>query len=68
MDQKLLDSLKGMSREERAEYFAENRTDLASSGLDTANGGGENPNSSCPDPKGNYVTSWGFICRGQTEC
>ena len=67
MDQKLLDSLKGMSREERAEYFAVNRTDLASSGLDAANGGGENPNSSCPY-KNCWVTSFGYICKGVREC
>ena len=68
MDQKLVNDLAGMNTEERASHLAANKPDLASSALKAANGGGGNPNSSCPDPKGNYVTSWGFICRGQTEC
>ena len=69
MDQKLIESLKGKSREERAAFFKEHRMELLSpDDLKIVNGGtGENPNSSVPYD-GNWYTSFGFVCEGRRQC
>ncbi len=69
MDQQMMESLKGKSREERAEYFKSHKSQLISvEDLKTVSGGAtSNPDSSVPW-KGNYYTSWGFACRGYHFC
>ena len=69
MDQQLIDSLKGKSREERAAFFKEHRNELLSpNDLKAVNGGaGENPNSSVPYD-GNWYSSFGFVCAGRQRC
>lgn len=69
MDQALLESIKGKSREERKAFFLAHKEELLDSELLKVNGGTEeggytNPNSDVPDANGNYWTSWGFICKG----
>ena len=71
------DALKEMSREERAEYFKKNKSDLLGDVLSAVNGGTakslasggkENPNSEeCPY-NGNWVSSFGYVCDGQRVC
>lgn len=72
MDQKSVELLKGMSREERMEYLENHREILSLDDLDAVNGGTdarvENPNSDVPDERGNYISSLGFICRGKRAC
>lgn len=73
MDNKLIESLKGKSREERAAFFDKNKTELMDNALEMVNGGtynpspGENPKSECP-----YLLSWftspGFVCEGRILC
>ncbi|MBQ9159308.1 MAG: hypothetical protein IJ136_08285 [Erysipelotrichaceae bacterium] len=72
MDKSLLEQLKGMSREERTAYFNEHKSELMEESLSCVNGGAgasnnENPNSEVPY-KGNYYTSWGFVCNGSHFC
>ena len=74
MDQNLLNSMKGMSREERLEYFKAHKTELMDSQLAAVNGGarasshkGENPNSDVPY-NGNWISSYGFVCHGEVIC
>jgi ribosomal protein L29 len=75
MDEKIREQLKDMSREERASYFAENKTDILGERLETVNGGlaaaaeeKENPNSSEVPYKGNWYSSFGFVCDGEVIC
>ena len=71
----LLETLKGKSREERKVYFEELKTELLDAALESVNGGrvlaaaesGENPDSDCPY-EGNWVSSFGFVCRGEVVC
>ncbi|MBR2762470.1 MAG: hypothetical protein IKE16_06760 [Solobacterium sp.] len=73
MEKKMLEELKGMSREERMDYFRAHKSELMENALDTVNGGAagrnsrENPNSSCPY-KNCYYTSFGWICDGVQSC
>ena len=68
MDQALLESIKGKSREERKAFFLAHKEELLDNDLLNVNGGAAggytNPNSDVPDANGNYWTSWGFICKG----
>ena len=67
MANKTLEELRGLSREERMEYFKAHRRELKDEGLEAVNGGaasvmlGENPNSDCPY-NGCYFTSFGWVC------
>ncbi|MBP3896100.1 MAG: hypothetical protein J6D07_06505 [Mogibacterium sp.] len=72
MAKNFMDEIKGMSREERAQYFMDNKTAILSAdALDSVNGGvasnGENTNSDCPYT-GNWWSSLGFICGGARQC
>lgn len=67
-----LEELKNLTREERSEYFKSHKADLLAADLEKVNGGagdghGENPDSEVPY-KGNYYTSWGFVCDGYSFC
>lgn len=71
MEKELLEALKNKTREERTEYFNAHKAELLDESLASVNGGAggyTNPNSDVPDAKGNYYTSWGFICRGSSFC
>lgn len=75
MDENMIESFKGKSREERMEFFNSNKEDILSlsiSDLDSVNGGSgadlSNPNSEGVDGRGNYWTSWGYTCRGVEKC
>ncbi|SCW61631.1 hypothetical protein SAMN02910456_02193 [Ruminococcaceae bacterium YRB3002] len=73
MDKNLIESMKGKSREERAEMFKANKDAfLGADDLAAVNGGAgasaENPNSDeCPY-KGSWVSSFGYICNGEVVC
>lgn len=72
MNEKLVEMLKGKSREERKGLFMSNRSALLDESLDAVNGGNgtdvENPNSEeCPY-KGNWVSSFGYVCNGKVQC
>ena len=69
MDQALIESMKGKSREERADYFKNHKSELLSvDDLKSVNGGGTtNPRSEVPFD-GNWWTSWGFACKGEHFC
>jgi len=67
------EDIKGMSREERKQYFLDNKNELLSaSELDAVNGGvasnGENTNSDIVPYYGRWYSSYGFICHGQEWC
>ncbi len=68
IDEELLESMKGKSREERTAFFLAHKTELLDDEMLKVNGGAAggytNPNSDVPDANGNYWTSWGFICKG----
>ena len=67
---KQIEELRAMSREERMKYLEENRSELMETALETVNGGSadvENPNSE-GIYKGNYYTSWGYVCAGSLHC
>ena len=74
MNKKLLESMKGMSREERMEYFKAHKSELPESSLDTVNGGAasaktnENPMSDIVPYKDRWISSWGYICDGEVVC
>lgn len=74
MEKAKLDVLKGMSREARSEYFQKNKSDFLDSLLDSVNGGAtraggkENPNSEEVPYNGNWVSSFGYVCDGETIC
>lgn len=72
MNEKLVELLKGKSREEREEIFKNNRSRLLDESLNAVNGGNgaevENPNSEeCPY-NGNWVSSFGYVCDGIVQC
>ena len=72
MNKELFESLKGKSREERAEMFRNNKSEfLAPEDLEKVNGGVEsgleNPNSDDVF-NGNWLSSFGFVCRGEVLC
>lgn len=72
MDQKVIDEVKGLSREERSAFFNEHKAELFEDALASVNGGilrstPENPDSECPY-KGNWYTSFGYVCKGETIC
>ena len=73
MNQKLVENLKGMSREERMAFFTEHKSDFISlSDVSSVNGGAgaevENPNSEeCPY-EGNWISSDGYVCNGEVVC
>ena len=74
MDNNIIESLKGKSREERMEFFNSNSKEtlfgLSADELSNVNGGDgaklENPDSE-GIYKGNYYTSWGYVC-GISRC
>ena len=82
MDKNELESIKGLSREERAEFFKKNKADilaLSADDLSKVNGGAgagcyrdpganENPNSEEIPYGGAWYTSFGFICNGERWC
>ncbi len=71
MNKTILDTLKGLSREERKSYFESHKSELFDDGLRSVNGGtaagGENPTSENPY-KGNWISSPGYICDGEEIC
>ena len=74
MDKSFFEELKGKTREERAEMLKNNKdVALCLDELGAVNGGNNeranmNPNSSeCPY-LGNWVSSFGYICRGEVVC
>jgi len=74
MEKAKLDVLKGMSREARSEYFQKNKSDFLDGLLDSVNGGAtraggkENPNSEEVPYNGLWVSSFGYVCDGETIC
>lgn len=74
MDAKLVEMLKGMSREEKAAYFEKNKKSVLGLGeLDNVNGGGgvvnDNPNSEDVMPNGRaWFSSFGYVCNGEKCC
>ena len=73
MEQKTMEELKGMSREDRMAYFNANKSALMERDLEVVNGGSasvrphENPDSDCPYNRC-YFTSFGWICDGVVGC
>ena len=70
---KMMETMKSMSREERAEYFKAHKSELMDSALEKASGGTagkevENPNSEVTLYEGNWITSFGYVCNGEVEC
>lgn len=71
MDNSILESLKGKSREERLAFFnanKENNFGLSEEELAAVSGGGTpsedaNPDSWGIDNNGNYYSSWGYVCK-----
>lgn len=72
MEKEILESLKGKSREERAEYFKEHKSEIMDADLESVSGGTaaavENPNSDVPDGNDNWISSFGYVCRGRRMC
>ena len=75
IDKKIIEELKGMSREEKAAYFEKNsKTLLNANDLDAVNGGADdinvlNPNSEETAPEfGPWFSSFGYICDGEEIC
>ena len=78
MDKKLLESMKGLSREERMAMIKSASSQLLDdSSLDSVNGGASyvtdegtnwNPNSDIIPFKGNWISSRGYICDGEVVC
>lgn len=74
MEKAKLDVLKGMTREARSEYFQKNKSDFLDGLMDSVNGGAtraggkENPNSEEVPYNGNWVSSFGYVCDGETIC
>ena len=72
-NKELIESLKGKSREERAEALKSNKSQfLGACDLEAVNGGtgavAANPNSEeCPY-KRCWFTSFGYICNGEEVC
>lgn len=72
MANNFMDKIKGMSREERAQFFMDNKSAILNpEALDEVNGGlasnGENTNSEVPYT-GNWYSSFGFVCEGRRQC
>ncbi len=78
LDKKIIEEVKGMTREEKKAYFEKNKKALLNiADLDVVNGGGkggkapevENPNSEEMAPDfGPWYTSFGYICDGERCC
>ncbi len=72
LDKKIIEALKGKSREEKAAYLKENKIELNDDALSSASGGYEipegNPDSEIPDNFNNYISSWGYVCEGKVMC
>ncbi len=72
LEKKTLDALKGKSREERAEYFKEHKSEIMDETLTSVNGGTaeprENPNSEEVPYNGNWISSFGYVCDGEEIC
>lgn len=73
MDKTLLDEIKAKSREERAEFFKEHKSELFDELLNRINAGfettgkGENPDSEVPYC-GSWYSSYGYVCDGDHFC
>ena len=72
MNKEVLESIKGLSREERKQYFESHKAELLDDSLKAVNGGtGEdddsNPTSEIPFG-GNWFSSPGFVCEGEVQC
>lgn len=69
-----LEAMKGMSREEREEYFKNNKSQFIETILTAVNGGAaksagrENPDSEQCPYKNCWFSSFGFICDGEQIC
>lgn len=72
-----LEQLKGLSREERKNYFMDHKSEVLSlSDLDQVNGGfikcdgirSLNPGSVEEDFQGKFFSSFGYICDGVEMC
>jgi ribosomal protein L29 len=73
MDQKQLDSLKAMSRDERVAYLKNHRSELLDMKQASAVNGGAGSNVKNPGTEegvfeNNYYTSFGFTCDGEVVC
>ena len=78
MDKKMLEAMKGLSREERLAMIKSKTSRLIDdSSLDAVNGGAEyeyddgsqwNPKSDIIPFKGNWISSRGYICHGEVVC
>lgn len=72
LEKKTLNALKGMDREERAIYFKGHKSEIMDEMLTSVNGGtaepGENPNSEEVPYKGNWISSFGYVCDGEVMC
>ena len=71
MNMEVLESIKGLSREERKQYFESHKSELLDDSLKAVNGGTgedvENPTSEIPFG-GNWFSSPGFVCEGKVQC
>ncbi|MBR2760009.1 MAG: hypothetical protein IKD66_02460 [Solobacterium sp.] len=75
MANKIMEQLKGMSKEERIPFFKAHKSELAETVLHSVNGGTgndaeliANPNSEeCPF-EGNWISSDGYVCNGEVVC
>ena len=73
MNKELLSEMKSLSREERVDFFKQNKSALLESALSAVNGGkddGErkNPNSDIVPFENNWMSSFGYICNGEEIC
>ena len=74
MNKELLASLEGKTKEEQAKIIRNYKSSLQSSDLQAVNGGEntedpkENPNSEEVPYKGNWYSSFGFVCDGERIC
>lgn len=71
MDQKFIEEMKRLSREERMAYFNEHKAELMEDVLSAVNGGAasQRPNADSEVPYGgNYWTSLGFVCGDHIAC
>ena len=69
---KEMEEIKEMSREERDAYFESRKEDIQEKNLDDVNGNDavevENPDSKEIPYKGNWWSSFGYVCNGIQEC
>ena len=71
MNKRLFEEMKGKSREERAAIIEKDGLNLSTEDLNAVNGGVaevENPNSDICPYKGNWISSWGYVCEGEEVC